>query len=50
MEMYILPYVKQIAGENLLCDTVLCDRLEGWDGEQDGREGSRERAHMTTCG
>ena len=50
-ETYTLPYVKQIAGGHLLCDPgnpklVLCDSLEGWDGEG----GSREREYMSTCG
>jgi len=40
---YALPYVKQIAGGNLLYNTgnskpVLCDNVEGWDGEGGGRE------------
>ena len=43
METYILPYVKQIAGGNLLYDTgssnpVLCDNLEAWDGVGHGRK------------
>ena len=38
-----LPYVKRIASGNLQYDTknlkpVLCDNLEGWDGERGGRE------------
>ena len=45
-----LPYVKYMAGENLLYDTgnpklVLCDNPEGWDGEG----GLRGRGHMYTC-
>ena len=37
-----LPYVKLIASGNLLYDmgipkSVLCDNLEGWDGEGGGR-------------
>ena len=41
-ETHILPYVKQIASGNSLCDAgspklVLCDNLEGWDGEGGGR-------------
>ena len=40
---YTLPYVESIAGGSLLCDArnpkpVLCDNLEGWDGEGGGRE------------
>ena len=38
----ILPYVKEIANGNLLCDSELnqglCINLEGWGGEGDGRE------------
>ena len=35
-ETYMLPYVKLIAGRNLLCDVgssnpMLCEYLEGWD-------------------
>ena len=42
-EARTLPFVKQIAGENLLCDAgsskpVLCDSPEGWDGVGGGRE------------
>ena len=40
-ETYTLPYVKQRASENLLCDTgssaSALGNLEGWDGEGDGR-------------
>ena len=54
MEMYTLPYVKQIESENLLCDTGnstqlsdnLCDNLEGWDGLRDGRGFSRARGYI----
>ena len=40
---FTLPYVKQIPNGNLLYDSgnsklVLCNNLEGWDGEGDGRE------------
>ena len=40
---YALPYVKWIASGNLLYDAasssrVLCDNLEGWDGEGGGRK------------
>ena len=40
-ETCTLPYVKQRAGGNLLCDAgssnpVFCDNLEGWD-EAGGR-------------
>ena len=43
METYRLPYVKQPASGNLLCDPgsstlVLCDSLERWDGVGGGRE------------
>ena len=43
METYTLPYVKQIASGNLLCDAgssnlVLCDYLKGWDEVGSGRE------------
>ena len=51
-EIYTLPYVKQIAGAggNLLYDKrssnlVLCDYLEGWDGEG-GERGSIRSRHM----
>lgn len=43
METYTLPYIKQIASGNLLCDTgrsIQCsvtDDLEGWDGMGVGR-------------
>ena len=42
-ETHILPYVKQIASGNSLCDAgspklVLCDNLEGWDGVGGGKE------------
>ena len=42
-ETYALPCAKQIASGNLLSDAmsssqVLCDNLEGWDGERGGRE------------
>ena len=38
-----LPYVKQIANRNLLYGSGnskqgLCNNVEGWDGEGDGRE------------
>ena len=37
-----LPYVKQVASENLLYSTgssaLLCDDLEGWDGVGGGRD------------
>ena len=51
IETYILPYVKQIASGYLLYDTgsskpVLCDNLEGWDGEEGG---SGSRGHMQAC-
>ena len=49
-----LPYVKQIANGNLLYDLELkqglCDNLDRWDGEGDGRGGSRGRGHMYICG
>ena len=37
IETHTLPYIKQIASGNLLCDTgssnlVLCDKLDGWNG------------------
>ena len=43
METYTLPYVKEIASGNLLHDAgspnlVLCENLEGWDGEGGERE------------
>ena len=43
IESYVLPYLKQIAGGNLLCDArssnlVLCDNLEEWDGVEAGRD------------
>ena len=43
MDTFTLPYGKQIADGNLMCDTGhfnpgLCDNLEGWDGMGDGRE------------
>ena len=40
METYTLPYLKQIASGNLLCDTVLCDNLEEWGGGSGRREGT----------
>ena len=40
-QTYTLPYVKQIASGNVLCDTgsstQCCDNLEGWDAVADGR-------------
>ena len=47
METYTVPFVKQRASGNLLCDSgnsnpVLCDNLEGWDGMGDGREVQEE--------
>ena len=43
IEIYTLPYVKQISSRNLLHDTgssnpVLCDYVEVWDAVGDGRE------------
>ena len=43
IKIYILPYLKQITSGDLLFDTqnpklVLCDNLEGWDGEGWRRE------------
>ena len=43
METYTSPYVKETASGNLLYDAgssnlVLCDNLEGWDGEGGERE------------
>ena len=40
---FTLPYVKQIPNGNLLYDSgnsklVLCNNLEGWDGEECGKE------------
>ena len=40
---FTLPYVKQIPNGNLLYDSgnsklVLCNNLEGWDGEECGTE------------
>ena len=51
MHAYTLPYVKQIASGNLLCDSgnsdwSSVDNLEGWD--EVG--GSRGRRHMYTYG
>ena len=51
IETYTLPQVKQIASENLLFNTgnaklVLCDSLEGWDGEG----GLRGKGRMCTYG
>ena len=51
MHAYTLPYVKQIASGNLLCDSgnpdwCSVDNLEGWD--EVG--GSRGRRHMYTYG
>ena len=48
---YTLPYIKQIASENLLYDTgssnlVLSDNLDGWDGVGVGRE-VQKRGHMS---
>ena len=47
METYTLPYVKQLAGENLLQDAGssslgFCDNLKGWDGVGGGREVQEE--------
>ena len=52
-----LPYVKQIANGNLLCDSGnsnrLCINLEGWDGREMGgrlqREGIYVRPMAGTC-
>ena len=30
--------------------TGVCINLEGWDGEEDGEGGSKERGYMGTCG
>ena len=51
METYTLPYVKQIASGNVLCDTrvVVCENLEGWDGVGDGRK-VQEGGDVYTCG
>ena len=54
IETHILPYIKQIASGNLLCDAessnpVLCDNLEGLDGVGGGRE-VQGRGHMYTYG
>ena len=50
-ETYTLQYVKQIASGNLVYDTgnpkpVLCDNLEGWEGER-GQGFKREGARYT---
>ena len=42
VETYTLPYVKQITSGSLMYNIghpkpVLCDNLEGWDGEGAGR-------------
>ena len=41
-EKLTIPYVKQIANGNLLYDLELkqglCDNLDRWDGEGDGKE------------
>ena len=38
----ISPYVKEIANRNMLCGSGnsnrLCIKLEGWDGNVDGKE------------
>ena len=51
IEVYTLPYVKQIASGKLLYNNrefnpVLCDNLEGWNGEL--VQGSRGRGYMYT--
>ena len=38
IEAYTLPYIKYIASGHWLCDAMLCDNLEGWDGVGAGRE------------
>ena len=48
IEIYTLPYIKQIASGNLLFDTessnlVLCDNLEGW---KVGGKFKRERTYV----
>ena len=54
VETYTLPYVKQMASGNLLCDTgssTQCSgqsRGVGWGGKWEG--GSGGRGHMYTCG
>ena len=42
METYTLPYVKKITSGSLMYDAgnpkpVLCDNLEEWEGEGDGK-------------
>ena len=42
IETYTLPYAKQIDIESLMYNAglpklVICDNLEGWGGEEDGR-------------
>ena len=55
-ETYTLPYVKQITSVSFMHDSgypklVLCDNLEGWGGEGDGRgfkvEGTRTDGRFT---
>ena len=49
-----LPYVKKIANGNLLYvsgnSNGLCINLEGWDGEEDGREVQERGDIMYTYG
>ena len=52
-ETHILPYIKLIAGRNLLYDVgssnpVLCEYLEGWD-ELGGGSFKREGTHICLC-
>ena len=47
IETYTLPHVRQVGSGNLLYDAgssnrVLCDNLEGWDGEEVGVRFKRE--------
>ena len=52
IETQTLPYVKQTASGDLLCDTGnskpgLCDNPEGWDGVGGGRE-AQEVGHSVS--
>ena len=52
-ETYTLPYVKQPASGNLLCDSGssarCCDNLEGWGGVRGGKE-AQEEGHTCAYG
>ena len=53
IETQALPYVKLTARGSSTYSAgnlkpVLCDNLEGWDGEEGGRWGSREKGHRYT--